>query len=533
MNNFPKLARRLFSLSCFMGLGYMTVNQVARYIKNEDTSITSFKKLTSDNYPTYTLCFEDNDESQGFSRSIYRTTKMCNDENITAYFDGRWLRYETSPRIQQDWIGKWHPNISLIELKSLVGIPGSMYIPIPCTGSMIIFNETFLIPPDRYKSLLKGLRTRYLTLHRQLDAGVSSEFDEVNVTFPPEIVRDIDFGKSTINFQDILEKYTRETTNETTYGWIDAEYEALHTNCFKGPMECMKEYERRVEFHAIEKETFPFVLSHQDPDRVCYTPRTKHSDSNGHHNLILDIEALLKRLHPLYSHLRIYIHMQGQLLRMFGSDVTHFRIMDMMTEQCGDVGGGTINPLCSGRKVSFLVSQVTMLRKRHDAKLPCNKDLQNEDFKIIDAIIKMVGCVPSFWKDIYGYPGNTPNCGTATEYAKIYRFASNMTLSRSLIVQPCNEMIVVTNILRGKGKRQERKIVNEKEHKIITYLDISFMVGSNIFQEIIYTRDFGAESCWSGVGGFVGIFVGSSLLQLPEILASFWNCLTKASNKFF
>ena len=157
MNDLPKIARRLFSLSCFMGLGYMTVNQVARYIKNDDTSITSFKKLTSDNYPTYTLCFEDNDKSKEFHRSIFRTTKMCNDENITAYFAGRWLRYETSPRIQQDWIGKWHPNIPLMELKSLFGIPGSMYIPIPCTGSMIIFNETFLIPPDIYKNVLKGM----------------------------------------------------------------------------------------------------------------------------------------------------------------------------------------------------------------------------------------------------------------------------------------------------------------------------------------------------------------------------------------
>ena len=38
------------------------------------------------------------------------------------------------------------------------------------------------------------------------------------------------------------------------------------------------------------------------------------------------------------------------------------------------------------------------------------------------------------------------------------------------------------------------------------------------YQEFISSRDFGFESFWSGVGGFVGIFLGHSLLQLPEIL---------------
>ncbi len=38
------------------------------------------------------------------------------------------------------------------------------------------------------------------------------------------------------------------------------------------------------------------------------------------------------------------------------------------------------------------------------------------------------------------------------------------------------------------------------------------------YQEIEYVQDFGFESFWSGVGGFVGIFLGYSLMQFPEFL---------------
>ena len=45
----------------------------------------------------------------------------------------------------------------------------------------------------------------------------------------------------------------------------------------------------------------------------------------------------------------------------------------------------------------------------------------------------------------------------------------------------------------------------------ILYLD-------KYYQEIKYSSDFGLESFISNVGGFVGIFLGYSMMQLPEML---------------
>ena len=41
------------------------------------------------------------------------------------------------------------------------------------------------------------------------------------------------------------------------------------------------------------------------------------------------------------------------------------------------------------------------------------------------------------------------------------------------------------------------------------------------FQNIVNQRGFTVENCWAGIGGFVGIFVGMSLMQVPELIIDF------------
>ena len=43
------------------------------------------------------------------------------------------------------------------------------------------------------------------------------------------------------------------------------------------------------------------------------------------------------------------------------------------------------------------------------------------------------------------------------------------------------------------------------------------------YQEIVNERDFGIDSLWSTVGGFIGIFVGTSLSQIPTLIAAACN----------
>ena len=45
-----------------------------------------------------------------------------------------------------------------------------------------------------------------------------------------------------------------------------------------------------------------------------------------------------------------------------------------------------------------------------------------------------------------------------------------------------------------------------------------FSYEDNVYEEIQNTKSFGLESFVSGVGGFIGIFLGYSILQIPELL---------------
>ena len=65
----------LFNAFCFILLGYTVGLQVERYFKNEDVSTISFKSFERNEYPTYTICLEDN-----FKGDLLKYTNYKGDE---------------------------------------------------------------------------------------------------------------------------------------------------------------------------------------------------------------------------------------------------------------------------------------------------------------------------------------------------------------------------------------------------------------------------------------------------------------------
>ena len=84
---------------------------------------------------------------------------------------------------------------------------------------------------------------------------------------------------------------------------------------------------------------------------------------------------------------------------------------------------------------------------------------------------------------------------------------------------PCEAMTITSTVGHSKSKPEtgyDR-----------TYLQINLHYDTGTYKVIKNSKSFNLESLWSQIGGFIGIFLGYSLLQLPDIVS---NSLTRIKN---
>ena len=64
-------------------------------------------------------------------------------------------------------------------------------------------------------------------------------------------------------------------------------------------------------------------------------------------------------------------------------------------------------------------------------------------------------------------------------------------------------------------------------------LKVSISYSTETYQEINNVRDYDLETLWSSIGGFIGIFIGYSLLQVADLFDDdwrpYWRVLTNIS----
>ena len=248
----------------------------------------------------------------------------------------------------------------------------------------------------------------------------------------------------------------------------------------------------------------PFYVSYQDPDRVCFTRKEDRKDN------IIRIEDTFSTNGKIFSrysspaisnfdrriNLKIFIHHPGQLLRVFDSPVFESRIDDFGWDQ----------PV-----INFKISQVSILRKRHDGNNPCNIDLRDDDLQLRKKVAEEVGCIPVYWKNIMHTQRKLETCKTSKNMNDIWNMLQNFSRIHSKYLPSCNEMKLSVAL--------DRRISPTFSQDLF----VQFKYMDKTYEEIINVRDFGLESLWSTVGGLIGIFVGTSLSQVPSLVAITWN----------
>ena len=75
--------------------------------------------------------------------------------------------------------------------------------------------------------------------------------------------------------------------------------------------------------------------------------------------------------------IHVYLHHPGQLTRALGRP--YFKMYGTELDD-------------RNNRITLKLSHVSVLRKRENSKVPCDKNLKNDDQRFRDEVIKQVGC---------------------------------------------------------------------------------------------------------------------------------------------
>ena len=238
----------------------------------------------------------------------------------------------------------------------------------------------------------------------------------------------------------------------------------------------------------LNSSYWPFEVSYQNPDQICFSQNNNYEKGSIKLLDYLQLDDIKLTDLPDTGFLYIYLNYPGHAIRSFGKEVYSIKLSKQYVK----------------KRMVIRISGITVLRKRADARIPCNSSLENEDHEYQRRIIRKVGCVPPYW-----ISSNAPNykrCSSTDKLSEAYDLSrfGNVKLSLEQHDPPCEEMTVSTSV--------DLQFGND--------LNMNFQYRTDQYLDIINKRDFGARNLWSSIGGFVGIFLGYSLLQLPEILVT-------------
>ena len=118
-----------------------------------------------------------------------------------------------------------------------------------------------------------------------------------------------------------------------------------------------------------------------------------------------------------------------------------------------------------------------------------------------------VGCVPIYWNRFAGELPKLKQCNFPSELKKINEYILQYKQILLSYDPPCVDMQVSTKF-------------DEKEDNEWGRPCVEIFYTNSYYLNIQNEQTFGFESFLSGVGGFIGIFLGYSILQIPELLGS-------------
>ena len=161
-------------------------------------------------------------------------------------------------------------------------------------------------------------------------------------------------------------------------------------------------------------------------------------------------------------------------------------------------------------QVTMNIVSVDVIRKRPDYVIPCDPNLRIEDNKIRYSMMTKFGCIPAFMAPFVDEHLETFKSCNQTQYAKINEMGSGSIQAQGLYTRPCIESNSIVTATEGISLIRNKSVVAGRLAFQLHYL-------SDMYRETASVRAFDFSTMWSQIGGFIGMFLGYSLLQAPEL----------------
>ena len=176
----------------------------------------------------------------------------------------------------------------------------------------------------------------------------------------------------------------------------------------------------------------------------------------------------------------------------------------------------------AGNKLlSFEILLGTVVRTRSTGPNPCFSESNLYDKYLLQFASNEIGCIPSYWKRLLHGLSDLRECVSQKQLQTAYDHIMHWPkLIDKYGIGPCDRISqsAVWNWQDlDKGQLQDYSLANGSRKEIVP---IRFYYQDDYYQEIEYLPDLDVETLISNIGGFVGIFLGVSLMQIPDLIGN-------------
>ena len=243
--------------------------------------------------------------------------------------------------------------------------------------------------------------------------------------------------------------------------------------------------------YAMGDSTYwTLALSHQDAYQRCYTKEI--SDNTYFVKDKFDLKGW--NLNEFGLSIALYIHEEGQMYRTITKNKTT----------------KIFHPPFNGSTYEYIISEIEVLRRRGNSKLPCNETIANEDDYFREVLIQKVGCVPDYWKTFISNTSLStslsPKCNY-TQYKMLSQILNTPMEKNELYLYPCLHM--KTRI--EQPSKETIRLDGGLSPSFV--LILNYRTQYELYKEITNHREFTLETLFGQVGGFVGtvLFISNKL----------------------